>query len=81
MRRWIKCETRLPEEHEDVLMLFDNGRETNMAVGFLCRVDEHVTFWCAYSDCGWYMGCDESPVYWMPIPPLPKTMMRRTNDD
>lgn len=35
MARWVKCKNRLPELHEDVLMLFDNGNETNMAVGFL----------------------------------------------
>lgn len=43
MARWVKCRNRLPEMHEDVLMLFDNGNETNMAVGFLCDVDEHLT--------------------------------------
>lgn len=24
MARWVKCKNRLPELHEDVLMLFDN---------------------------------------------------------
>ena len=72
MERWVKCKNRLPELHEDVLMLFDNGNEMNMAVGFLCDIDEHITSWCAYPDGGWYTYCDESPLYWMPLPKLPK---------
>lgn len=71
MARWVKCKTRLPKLHEDVLMLFDNGKEMNMAVGFLDDIDEHITSWGAYSDCGWYAYCDESPLYWMPLPKLP----------
>ena len=74
MARWVKCRNRLPEMHEDVLMLFDNGNETNMAVGFLCDVDEHLTSWCAYTDCGYYTDCDESPVYWMSLPIPPKSL-------
>lgn len=72
MRRWVKCKNRLPELHEDVLMLFDTGSEQTMAVGFLADVDEHVTSWCAYSDSGWHTDCDDSPTYWMPLPEPPK---------
>ena len=72
MARWVKCKNELPELHEDVLMLFDNGREINMAVGFLCYNDEHETSWCAYVDCGFYTDCDESPTYWMLLPKLPR---------
>lgn len=69
------CKNRLPEFHEDVLMLFDNGNEINMAVGFLCDMDEHITFWCAYSDCGLYTYCDDSPLYWMPLPKPPRGVL------
>lgn len=72
--QWISVKDRLPEFHEDVLMLFDNGNESNMAVGFLCDVYERITSWYAYSGCGWYTDCDESPAYWMPLPMPPKAM-------
>ena len=28
--------------------------------------------WCAYSDGGWYTDCDESPLYWSPLPKYPR---------
>ena len=34
MARWDKCKNRLPELHEDVLMLFDNGNECGITTGF-----------------------------------------------
>lgn len=49
MARLVKCKNRLPEFHEDVLMLFDNGSEMNMSIGFLCDMDEYITLWCAYT--------------------------------
>lgn len=41
MRRWVKCKNRLPELHEDVLMLFDTGSEQTTVVDFirLCEDD------------------------------------------
>lgn len=75
MARWVKCKNRLPEFHEDVLMLFDNGNEMNMAVGFLCDMDEYIAYWCAYSDCGLYADCDDSPLYWMPLPKPPREVL------
>lgn len=75
MARWVKCKNRLPEFHEDVLMLFDNGNEMNMAVGFLRDMDEYITLWCAYTDCGWYTDCDDSPLYWMPLPKPPRGVL------
>lgn len=77
MARWVKCKNRLPEFHEDVLMLFDNGNEMNMAVGFLRDMDEYITLWCAYTDCGWYTDCDDLPLYWMPLPKPPRGGARR----
>lgn len=74
MARWVNCKNELPELHEDVLMLFDNGNEMNMAVGFLCDVDEHITFWRACVECGYYTYCDDSPLYWMPLPEPPKVV-------
>ena len=59
---WVSVEERLPEKKQDVLMLFKSG---NMAVGWWHDVDEHVTFWCAYTDDGFYTDCDDMPVYWM----------------
>ena len=64
---WISCAERLPEFKQDVLMYFEN----NMAVGFWCDSDEEETFWCAYTDGGWYTDCD-MPLYWMPLPEPPK---------
>lgn len=72
MARWVNCKNELPELLENVLMLFDNGNEMTMAVGYLCDVDEHITSWCAYVDCGFCTNCDESPLYWMPLPEPPK---------
>ncbi len=62
--QWIKCEDKLPEMQEDVLMLFN----ANMAVGFLRDIDEGETFWNAYIDDAFYTDCDEVPLYWMPLP-------------
>lgn len=66
--QWIKCEDKLPEMQEDVLMLFN----ANMTVGFLRDIDEDVTFWSAYIDDAFYTDCDESPLCWMPLPERPK---------
>ena len=65
---WVSVEERLPEKQQDVLMLFKSG---NMAVGWWHDVDEHVTFWCAYTDDGFYTDCDDMPVYWMHLPAPP----------
>lgn len=65
---WVSVEERLPEKKQDVLMLFDTG---NMAVGWWHDADEHITFWCAYTDDGFYTDCDDMPVYWMPLPKPP----------
>ena len=65
---WISVEDRLPKKKKDVLMYFDSG---NMAVGFLCDVDEHITFWCAYTDDGFYTDCDSMPTHWIPLPKRP----------
>ena len=65
---WVSVEERLPEKKQDVLMLFKSG---NMAVGWWHDSDEHVTFWCAYTDDGFYTDCDDIPVYWMPLPAPP----------
>lgn len=65
---WVSVEERLPEKKQDVLMLFDGG---NMAVGWWHDSDEYITFWCAYTDDGFYTDCDDMPVYWMPLPKPP----------
>ena len=67
--QWISVKDRLPEIKQDVLMCFDSG---NMAVGFWYDGDEDITFWCANTDDGWYTDCDCMPLYWMPLPELPK---------
>lgn len=65
---WISTSDKLPEKQKDVLMYFDTG---NMAVGFWHDGDEVLTFWCAYTDDGWYTDCDCYPIYWMPLPGRP----------
>lgn len=67
--KWISVEDRLPECKQDVLMYFDTG---NMAAGFWHDGDETITFWCAYTDDGWFTDCDCEPLYWMPLPEPPK---------
>lgn len=66
---WVIVGERLPEKKQDVLMLFGAG---NMAVGWLDDIDEHTTFWCAYTDDGFYTDCDCAPTHWMPLPKPPK---------
>ena len=66
--RWISVEERLPEKQADVLMLFEH----NMAVGFWHDGDEDVTFWCAYTDDGFYTDCDVSPTHGMLLPEPPE---------
>ena len=65
---WINTKEKLPEQKQEVLMLFKSG---NMAVGWLDDIDEHITFWCAYTDDGFYTDCDNAPLYWMSLPQLP----------
>ena len=65
---WVSVEERLPEKKQDVLMLFKSG---NMAVGWWHDADEHITFWCAYTDDGFYTDCDDMPTHWMPLPAPP----------
>lgn len=67
--KWIPVEEELPEINQDVLMYFDAG---NMAAGFWHDGDETITFWCSYSDDGWYTDCDSEPTHWMPLPMPPK---------
>lgn len=67
--QWISVYDKLPEIKQDVLMYFDSG---NMAVGFWHDGDEHITFWCAYTDDGWFADCDCMPLYWMPLPEKPE---------
>ena len=69
MSEWISVEERLPEKKQDVLMYFNSG---NMAVGWWHDEDEHITFWCAYTDDGFYTDCDYMPTHWMPLPAPPK---------
>lgn len=68
IQRWIKCEDRLPEMEENVLMRFNN----NTAVGFILEIDEHSALWCAYINDGFYEYCNDEPLYWMPLPKPPK---------
>ena len=66
--KWISVKEKLPEKKQDVLMLFKSG---NMAVGWWYDADEHITFWCAYTDDNFYTDCDEMPTHWMPLPAQP----------
>ena len=66
---WVSVEERLPEKKQDVLMLFDTG---NMAVGWWHDADEHITFWCTYTDDGFYTDCDCIPTHWMLLPAPPE---------
>ena len=70
VQEWISVKDRLPEMTVDVLLYFPI--EKNMAVGFLCDVDEDRTMWCAYTDDGFYTSCDYEPTHWMPLPQPPK---------
>ena len=65
---WVRVEERLPEKKQDVLMFFKSG---NMAVGWWHDLDEHITFWCAYTDDGFYTDCDDIPTHWMSLPAPP----------
>lgn len=65
---WVSVGEKLPEKKQDVLMLFKSG---NMAVGWWHDADEHITFWCAYTDDGFYTDCDDMPTHWMPLPEPP----------
>ena len=65
---WVSVKDRLPERGQNVLMLFKSG---NMAVGWLYDIDEHTTFWSAYTDDEFYTDCDNAPLYWMSLPQLP----------
>lgn len=69
MSDWISVRERLPKKEQNVLMYFDSG---NMAVGWWQDEDEHITFWCAYTDDGFYTDCDCIPTHWMPLPEPPK---------
>lgn len=68
-QRWIPVTERLPEKQKDVLIYFENG---NAAVGFWHDQDEDVTFWCAYTDGGYYTDCEAEPTHWMPLPEPPE---------
>lgn len=62
-QQWISIKDRLPNEREDVLLMFPK----NMAVGFL------NDGWFVNSGCNWYTAVDtddgdEEPIYWMPLP-------------
>lgn len=67
---WISVKDAIPEMKADVLVYFPI--EKNMAVGFLCDIDEDKTMWCAYTDDGYYTDCDFEPTHWMPLPEPPK---------
>ena len=69
LNEWVSVADRLPEKKQDVLMYFDTG---NMAVGWWHDKDEHITFWCAYTDDGFYTDCDCIPTHWMPLPAPPE---------
>lgn len=66
---WVSVEERLPEKKQDVLMLFDTG---NMAVGWWHDADEHITFWCTYTDDDFYTDCDCIPTHWVLLPAPPE---------
>lgn len=72
--QWISVKDRLPNLMQDVLIFFDDRcvEGGNMAVGFLRDTDEHLTFWGAWCDGGWNMQCEESPMFWMPLPKNPE---------
>lgn len=74
LEAWVNADEKLPEKQQDVLMLFDTG---NMAVGFWHDGDEHLTFWCAYTDDGFYTDCDSMPTHWMPLPEPPAMLEKR----
>lgn len=74
MEAWVSVEEQLPDKQKDVLMLFDSG---NMAVGFWHDEDEHITFWCAYTDDGFYTDCDCMPTHWMTLPETPEEVEKR----
>lgn len=75
---WVSVEERLPDKKQDVLMYFDSG---NMAVGWWYDEDEHITFWCAYTDDGFYTDCDCIPTNWMPLPAPPNSRPPEGEED
>lgn len=70
MSNWISVKDRLPKVKADVLMYF--SLDNNMAVGFICDMDEGDPMWCAYMDSGYYTDCDFCPDCWMPLPEPPE---------
>lgn len=50
----------------------DKDWEPHWAVGFWHDRDESLTFWCAYTDDGFYTDCDAMPTHWMPLPEPPE---------
>lgn len=69
MSEWISVKERLPDCKQDVLMYFDTG---NMGVGVWYDEDEHITFWCAYADNGFYTDCDDIPTHLMSLSEPPE---------
>lgn len=66
--RWIKVEDELPPFTEQVLLLFEAGA----AVGCLWKKRGNKTVWDINDEYGWMTDVDTKPLYWMPLPELPK---------
>ena len=70
--RWIPVAERLPEDFENVLIVFQNG---DMAVGFKMTVkteETNLLLWRTMTEEDFCSDCDTPPTHWMPLPEPPK---------
>lgn len=66
--RWIPVTERLPQDHERVLVVNDDGK---MMVAQRAE-DDWWHYYCAYDVDRWWTGENGEVAHWMPLPEPPK---------